>query len=196
LLLGSGNPGKIRELRCLLQDLKFDLRDLTEVAPTTEVRETGNTFEENASLKAIGYARQTKLLTLADDSGLEVDALRGGPGVLSARYGGEGASDLERTGKLLAQIASVSDDQRTARFVSVVAIADETARIIQVAMGICQGRLAREPRGSAGFGYDPIFVPDGYDRTFGELPAVIKNQISHRARALGQARNFLRSLTE
>lgn len=194
LLLGSRNDGKIRELRCLLHDLSLDLRDLSEVS-TVEVAETGNTFHENACLKATGYARQTRLLTLADDSGLEVDALLGAPGVLSARYGGDGASDVERTAKLLKEIESVADDDRTARFISVVAIADETAKIIHVATGICEGRLTHSVRGSGGFGYDPIFTPDGYDFTFGELPTAVKNQISHRARALKQARNFLLSLT-
>jgi XTP/dITP diphosphohydrolase len=195
LLLGSRNDGKILELRCLLDDLSFDLRDLSELPPTVDVAETGNTFHENACLKATGYANQTGILTLADDSGLEVDALFGAPGVLSARYGGKGASDVERTAKVLNEIASVPDDKRTARFVSVVAIADETAKIIHVATGVCEGRLTRILRGSGGFGYDPIFTPDGYDSTFGELPATIKNRISHRARALEQAHRFLRSLT-
>ena len=195
LLLGSRNPGKIRELHDLLQDLKLDLRDLSEVPATVDVAETGNTFHENACLKATGYAKQTGFLTLADDSGLEVDALLGGPGVLSAGYGGESASDAERTAKVLSEIASVADDKRTARFISVVAIADETGEILHVATGVCGGRLTRTARGAGGFGYDPIFTPDGYDSTFGELPAAIKNQISHRARSLAQARNFLASLT-
>lgn len=195
LVLGTRNQGKLRELRSLLIDLPLELRELTDFTSIRDVAERGRTFLENACLKAIGYATQTGLLSIADDSGLEVDALLGRPGALSARYGGDGASDAERTARLLNEIYSVPEDHRMARFVSVIAIADEQAEIIKVATGVCEGRLARNARGSGGFGYDPIFIPCGYDVTFGELPPAIKNRISHRARALSQVHDFLRSLT-
>jgi XTP/dITP diphosphohydrolase len=195
LLIASRNKGKVRELRELLVDLPFVLRSLSELSLTQTIPETGETFVENASLKATGYARQARVLTLADDSGLAVDALGGAPGVLSARYAGERASDAERTAKLLSELAAVAKEERSARFVAAIAIADEFGRIIHVCAGVCDGRIAEKPKGSRGFGYDPIFIPNGFEETFGELPASIKNQISHRARALAQARNFLRSLT-
>ncbi len=195
LVLGTRNKGKLRELRSLLSDLPFELHELTDLPYISDVPETGRTFLENACRKAAGYARQTGLLTLADDSGLEVDALLGRPGVLSARYGGGGASDAERTAKILSEISSITEDKRTARFVSVVTIADEQAEVIKIATGICEGRLAWNARGSGGFGFDPIFIPHGYDVTFGELSPAIKNGISHRARALTQVHEFLRSLT-
>lgn len=195
LLLGTRNQGKLGELRYLLGDLPLELRELSDFTSINDILETGRTFLENACLKAVGYSTQTGLLSIADDSGLEVDALMGGPGVLSARHGGIGASDAERTARVLNEISSVPEDKRTARFVSVVAIADEQAQIIKTAIGVCEGRLARNGRGSAGFGYDPIFIPCGYDVTFGELPPAIKNRISHRARALLEAHDFLLSLT-
>jgi XTP/dITP diphosphohydrolase len=195
LLLATTNEGKLRELKSILSNLEFSLRELSDFPTIKDVPETGKTFLENACLKAAGYARQTRLLTLADDSGLEVDALQGRPGILSARYGSDCASDVERTAKVLDEITSVPEGKRTARFVSVVAIANESAEIINVATGICEGRLTHDVRGTGGFGYDPIFVTRGYDSTFGELPPAIKNQISHRASALRQTHDFLRSLT-
>ena len=149
----------------------------------------------NASLKAIGYANQTRLLTLADDSGLEVDALRGSPGVFSARYAGAGASDAQRTTKILAELSNVEPAMRSARFVSAVAIASSEGQILNISLGTCDGQISLAPRGSEGFGYDPIFIPSGYDKTFAELKPEIKNRISHRARALSGAREFLLTLT-
>lgn len=195
LVLGTRNKGKLRELRFLLSDLPLELLELKHFSFISDVPETGETFLENACRKAIGYAMQTGLLTIADDSGLEVDALGGQPGVRSARYGGEGASDAERTAKVLNEISSITEGHRAARFVSIVAVADEQAEIVKVATGVCEGQLARSARGTGGFGYDPIFIPNGYDATFGELAPAIKNRISHRARALTQVHDFLRSLT-
>src|SRR5262249_23729866 len=143
------------------------------------VSETGETFTENATLKALGYAKQARLLTLADDSGLEVDALDGAPGVRSARYSHERASDADRISKLLLELSDVPDSERTARFVSVVVIANALDEVIHISSGTCDGRIARTARGSNGFGYDPIFIPEGQVQTFAELPTSVKNRISH-----------------
>jgi XTP/dITP diphosphohydrolase len=194
LLLATRNAGKLKELRQSLGDLSFELCDLDSLVGVLEVQETGETFIENASLKAAGYATQAGMLTLADDSGLAVDALGGAPGVFSARYGRPGASDADRTNHLLAELSRLTEPERGARFVSAVVIAIE-GKILDVSVGTCEGHLAFAPRGSEGFGYDPIFVPQGYEQTFGELKPEIKNRISHRALALAQAREFLRTLT-
>lgn len=191
LLIATYNPGKIRELESLLGALPFRLRGLREFPSIREVAETGTTFAENAVLKATGYARQTRLWTLADDSGLEVEALGGAPGVFSARYGGPEASDADRVLLLLDELSRTNDQERRARFVSVIAIADPDAQLSNVAEGICDGRLTHAPRGSNGFGYDPIFIPDGYEETFGELSDEVKKSISHRARALAATDSFL-----
>jgi len=195
LLIATWNKGKRRELQQLLSDLPFALMSLDDILGLEPVLETGGTFLENASLKASGYAIQSGLLTLADDSGLEVDALGGAPGVLSARYAGDGASDRQRVEKLLGDLRNVDEPDRTARFVSAVATASSNGSIINMSVGRCEGRIAFEPRGSGGFGYDPIFIPAGSEMTFAELPPEIKNQISHRHTALEKAREFLRNLT-
>jgi XTP/dITP diphosphohydrolase len=195
LLIATRNKGKLGELRKLLGDVPLALMELGDFPSIHSVHETGETFVQNASLKATGYATQAQLLTLADDSGLEVDALGGAPGVLSARYAGAGASDQERTKKLLAELSSVASEQRSARFVCSVAIANEEGAVVHVSSGVCEGKIAFAPRGAAGFGYDPIFIPRGGDETFAELKAEVKNKISHRAQALSGAHEFLRSLT-
>ena len=195
VLIATLNSGKLLELRELLRDLPFTLRDLNSFPLIEPVEETGATFVENASLKARSYAQQTRLITLADDSGLEVSCLDGAPGLRSARYGGEGASDEKRMNKLLAELSKRSSTDRTARFVSAVAIANTAGLILNISRGVCEGRIASVPRGPNGFGYDPIFIPNGYDQTFGELSAEVKSQISHRARALKDTTDFLRSLT-
>jgi len=195
LLVATQNKGKLEELRQLLGDLPLELYGLTDFPDVETVPETGESFIENASLKAAGYATQTGLLTLADDSGLEVDALGGAPGIRSARYAGEGASDADRTARLLAELSNIPAAKRSARFVSAVAIATSEGQIINVSVGTCDGHIDFAPRGSGGFGYDPVFIPSGYDKSFGELESAIKNQISHRARALSGTREFLRTLT-
>ena len=157
--------------------------------------ETGATFVENAKLKASEYARQTGFRTLADDSGLEIDALGGKPGIDSARYMGDQASHVERMEALLEDLRQTRSANRSARFVSAIAIAEIDGTIKNLSMGICEGAIAREPRGEGGFGYDPIFIPDGFHHTFAELSGEIKNKISHRARALQQAMIYLRALT-
>jgi len=195
LLVATQNTGKLKELRQLLGDLSVELYGLIDFPDVREVPETGGSFVEIASLKAAGYATQTGLLTLADDSGLEVDALGGAPGIFSARYGGEGASDAARTARLLSELSLIRAAARSARFVSAVAIANGKGQILNVSVGTCDGQIDFAARGSGGFGYDPVFIPSGYDKSFAELKPVIKNQISHRARALSGTREFLRTLT-
>ena len=195
LLIATGNGGKLREIRALLSDLPIKLLSLADFPTVEEVAETGSTFAENAALKAVGYARQAGVLTLADDSGLEVDALGRAPGVRSARYLGEDASYADRMNGLLAAVKDIKDGIRTARFVCALAIASDGQEMLYTTERTCEGRIADEPRGSGGFGYDPIFIPKGFTQTFGELPAELKNQLSHRGRALSEARKFLASLT-
>lgn len=195
LLIATGNAGKRSELRQLLFDLPISLLDLRNFPALEPIAETGGSFVENASLKAVGYAAQTGLLTLADDSGLEVDALSGAPGVQSARFAGESASDAERIQALLAALESVDESKRSARFISAVVIAGSNTEILNVSSGVCEGRIGLAPRGDGGFGYDPLFIPSGSALTFAELKPEIKNQISHRARALTAALIYLRRLT-
>ncbi|MBV9959703.1 MAG: RdgB/HAM1 family non-canonical purine NTP pyrophosphatase [Acidobacteria bacterium] len=191
ILIATYNPGKLREFRSMLAGFPFALRGLNDFPAVTEVEETGSSFEENALLKARGYAKQTGHLTLADDSGLEVAALGGAPGVFSARYAGAEATDSERTLKLLEELSHTGDAERRARFVCVIALANDATPDTQTFKGICEGRIAHSPCGTQGFGYDPVFIPDGYQETFGELPASIKHSLSHRARALAAARAYL-----
>lgn len=195
LLIATGNAGKLREIRALLGDLPLVLFSLADFPVIEEVAETGSTFAENAALKALGYARQAGILTLADDSGLEVDALAGAPGVRSARYLGEHVSYSDRIAALLTILKDVKTGTRTAQFVCALAIATEKQEMIYTTQAACHGRIAEAPLGCGGFGYDPIFIPDGFDQTFGELAADIKNGISHRGRALARARQFIASLT-
>ena len=196
LLVATGNPGKVTELREMLAGLPIDLLSLADFPHVVEVEETGATFAENALIKASGYARQTGHAALADDSGLEVAALDNRPGVLSARYAGEQTPFSEKIVKLLAELERSGAKDRSARFVCSIAVTDENGQLLYSAEGICEGHLAPNPRGSGGFGYDPIFVPDGFDLTFGELSQAIKNQISHRARAFGQIIPSLRDFIE
>ncbi|HEY0430107.1 MAG TPA: RdgB/HAM1 family non-canonical purine NTP pyrophosphatase [Pyrinomonadaceae bacterium] len=190
ILIATGNAGKVSEMKELLADLPFVLRNLKEFPKICEVEETGSTFTENAALKATGYAVQTGLWTLADDSGLEVDALGGAPGVFSARYAGKNAGDAEKIAKLLGELGETS--ARRARFVCAVALADEAGDIKFQATGVCNGVIALTSSGVKGFGYDPIFVPDGFDQTFGELSGEVKQKISHRARAMKKIIQYLR----
>ena len=182
ILMATGNAGKVRELRELLANLPVRLIDLTEFPHIVEPEETGTTFLENAGLKAKSYSLQTGLWALADDSGLEVEALNGAPGVFSARYGGAKASDKERLDKLLGELADT--ENRRARFVCAMTVTDEKGAIKFNAEGVCDGIIALRASGEGGFGYDPIFIPEGFSETFGELPIEVKQQISHRKRAI------------
>jgi XTP/dITP diphosphohydrolase len=195
LLLATQNEGKLKELSDLLANLPLDLFSLADFPNIEAVPETGESFTENASLKAVGYALQTEMLTLADDSGLEVDALGGAPGIFSARYAGEDATDADRTNRLLEELSDTPAGKRSARFVSAVAIASGKGQVLNVSLGVCEGRIDFVPSGLRGFGYDPVFIPHGYDKSFGELESATKDQISHRARALSDAREFLLTLT-
>ncbi len=191
LLVATHNAGKLAELEQLLGRLPLKLRSLREFPAAVAVEETGLTFADNAALKARHYSRLTGLWTLADDSGLEVDALGGRPGVHSARYAGPDATDAERTSRLLKELAATGDAASRARFVCAIALYRPADEDLKLFFGKCEGRIAPEPRGLGGFGYDSVFVPDGFDQTFGELPAEVKNRVSHRARALEGLRSHL-----
>jgi len=186
LLLATRNRHKKRELQELLADMEVEILTLKDVDPIPEVVEDGETFEANAVKKARATAMAAGILSLADDSGLEVDALQGKPGVYSARFAGEHATDEENNAKLLKLMESVPDEKRTARFVSVIAICDPQGHV-ETVRGECKGTIARIPAGNGGFGYDPLFIPQGYEQTYAQLSAEEKNRISHRGVALAKA---------
>ena len=190
LLIATHNRGKKAEYARLLEGLGLELTTLSELGITTEVEENGATYGANALLKATAYARLAGLLTLADDSGLDVDALGGAPGVLSARYAGPGADDRQRYELLLRNLTGVPEAQRTARFRCAIALAWPDGRTA-VVEGTCEGRIAESPRGEHGFGYDPVFLLPEHGCTMAELPPEVKNRISHRARAAQAARPLL-----
>ena len=191
LVLATQNQGKVREIGDMLKAQNgIELLSLHSYPDAPDVVEDGKTYEENAIKKASTLAEYTGHLTIADDSGLEVDALDGAPGVHSARYAGENASDQDRIVKLLDALQNIPDDRRSGRFICAVAIAGPLDQV-QVVRCVCEGLIIHTPRGVNGFGYDPIFVPTGYDKTFAELGDEIKNQISHRAKALGETRKLL-----
>jgi XTP/dITP diphosphohydrolase len=192
LLLATRNPHKVAELQQMLDGKGWQVVMLSDFKDMPDVEEDGATFEDNARKKARSAARRAKMWTLAEDAGLEVDALKGEPGVHSARYCGEGASDADRMRKVLDSIIAVPDERRTARFRCVMCLVDPAGNETCFE-GRCDGRVAHHARGSAGFGYDPIFMPDGHGRTFGELGQSVKSQISHRARAMRQVIAFLQS---
>ena len=187
LLIGSRNPGKVREIRNLLRTLPLRIDSLEEHPSCTPPLEEGRSYRSIAEGKALHVAEQTGMTVLADDSGLEVEVLEGRPGVLSARYAGEGATDRDRLVKLLGEVEAAGVARSPARFRCAIAVA-VPGEVLFVVEGECRGEVGPPPRGDGGFGYDPIFTPSGYDRTFGELPGSVKDEISHRARALAQLR--------
>ncbi len=193
LLLATNNQGKVREYQNLLKGISFELATPAQQGIDLEVEETGGTFEANARLKASAFAKVSGLLTLADDSGLEVDALNGEPGVRSSRYAGEAATDPDRVNFLLAKLKDVPVEKRTARFICIIAIAVPDGRI-EICSGKCDGVIIYEPRGKNGFGYDPIFYFPELKKTMAELPMKIKNQVSHRAHAAQEAVKILNKL--
>lgn len=195
LLLATNNQGKVREYQRLLQDIPYELTTLAEQGITAEVSEVGRSLEENARLKATVIASQSRLLTLADDSGLEVDALGGEPGPLSARCAGEGASDRDRVNHLLSRLEGVPWEKRTARFRCVIAVATPDG-MVETCSGECQGFITFAPRGEHGFGYDPIFYLPELNKTMAELPLEIKNQVSHRGEAARKVYQLLERLRE
>ncbi len=194
LLIATHNQGKLLEYSKLLQDLPLALTYLDEIGVREEVAETGNTFAANAVLKAQEYASMTGLWTWADDSGLEVDALQGAPGVHSARFAGPEATDQDRFEKLLRELHS-HPRPWTARFQCVVAVA-RPATEAETCTGTLEGTITNAPRGSNGFGYDPVFFVPDHGRTLAELPTSVKNEISHRGRASRHAKELLKLLLE
>ena len=182
LLLATGNKYKLCELKSLLQGLPYEMVSPADIGINIKVDEVGRSLEENARLKATVMAAESRLLSLADDSGLEVDTLDGKPGVLSARYAGENASDNDRVKYLLAQLKDVPWEERRAMFRCVIAVATPDGRV-ELCSGECHGYITFEPRGELGFGYDPVFYLPELGRTMAELPPEIKNRVSHRGQA-------------
>jgi XTP/dITP diphosphohydrolase len=200
LLLATRNEGKIAELHEAFGTLPVTLHFLRDFENISEVAEVGDSYLENATLKAMNYARETGMTALADDSGLEVAALNGGPGVLSARFGGVHLTDIERNRALLGLLDQVSPTSRNARFVCCMVLfgslpshqgRSSAPKVLAVTEGVCQGSLAHETIGADGFGFDPIFIPDGYTKSFAALDQSIKARISHRARAAETMRRTL-----
>lgn len=192
IVAATGNKHKIEEIESITK--KFGMNVITKAEAGVgdlEVEETGTTFEENSLIKAEAIMKATGMPAIADDSGLEADALNGAPGVYSARFSGEGATDESNNAKLLKLMENIPDDKRSARFVSVVTLCFPDGTVV-AARGECPGTLRRSPRGDGGFGYDPLFVPVGYDKTYAEISAEEKNIISHRAKALGILRMKLK----
>lgn len=194
LLLGTSNRDKARELREILAGLPWEVRSLSDYPPVSEPEETGSTCAENAALKAEYYGRHFGMACVADDSGLEVDVLGGAPGVYSARYAGAGCSYADNNRKLLAALAGRSWHERTARFVSCAAFW-QPGKAVHVETGLCEGHIAAAVSGENGFGYDPVFVPLGEDRTFAEMSPAEKHAFSHRGKAFRQLRAYLERQT-
>ncbi len=194
LLVATKNKGKVAEFAELMEDMQVAWLGLVDVGVSADVAETGSTFQENAVLKARAYAEMTGLLTLADDSGLVVDALHGAPGVYTARYGGEGLTSAARYHLLLQQMAGVPAAARTARFCCVIVLATPDGRILGEAEGVCEGFITLAPAGDGGFGYDPIFFLPEKGMTMAQLNSAEKHQISHRGRALRQMEPRLRQV--
>jgi XTP/dITP diphosphohydrolase len=186
LLVATRNRDKLKEIGAILADLELEILSAADVRNAPEIVEDAPTVRDNAIKKAVESAKATKMLTLADDTGLEVDALNGEPGVRSARYAGEEASYHENNRKLLAALHGIAVEKRSARFRCVIAIADEKG-LVDTVEGICNGVIVDQERGGGGFGYDPLFIPDGQVKSFGELSPDVKNRISHRAKALQKA---------
>lgn len=188
LLVATKNKGKVREIADLLASADIRVVSLLDFGPMPEIVEDGLTFRANAARKAVVIARHTGRLVMGEDSGLEVDALGGRPGVHSARYSGDGADDAKNNDRLLQELSGVPFDRRAARYRSAIALADNQGRLVDVAEGACEGVIALERRGTNGFGYDPLFYIPQHRKTFGELPLSVKQTMSHRAAAL---RGFL-----
>ena len=195
LLLATGNPGKIKEYKRIFRNLPFEIVTPAEVGVSSAVDEVGESLEENARLKATVSAARSHLLTLADDSGLEVDALGGEPGRLSARYAGEGASDKDMVSYLLSRLRDVPREKRTAVFRCVIAIASPDGEV-EFCSGETRGLITFEPRGEQGFGYDPVFYIPELGKTMAEIPPEIKERVSHRGKAARMACQILERLKE
>jgi XTP/dITP diphosphohydrolase len=190
LLLASQNPGKLNEMRLLLEGLPFRVVGPADLGIHDAPDEYGETFLENATIKALAYARISGYLTVADDSGLSVDALGGEPGLYSSRFGGEGASDVERNLLLLEKLEGLPFEMRGAHFTSAV-VAARTDEVLFQAVEAVDGLIAEQPRGENGFGYDPLFYYPPFGKTFGEVPREQKDRVSHRGKAFARLRAFL-----
>jgi XTP/dITP diphosphohydrolase len=195
LLLATTNDGKARELRQLLNGMPFELVTPKELGINIDVAEDKTSYQENASIKAEAYAQASGLISLADDSGLEVDALNGEPGIHSARYAGDKANDKDRVKYLLSRLEKIPPEKRSARFVCIIAIAVPGEKTI-ICRGDCHGSIITEPRGENGFGYDPVFYLAELGKTMAELSPEQKGQISHRGKAAREARRILEQLAE
>ncbi len=195
LVLATRNPGKVKELKALLSDLDLEVKSLDDFPESPKVEETGKSFFENAFQKAREIALATGHLAMADDSGLEVDALGGAPGIYSARYAGEGAGDEENIRKLLKELEGVPLEKRTARFRCVIVVYHPSGHWFK-AEGVWEGLIAPEPRGEGGFGYDPIFLIPELGKTAAEISLELKNKLSHRAKALAEMKYKLPSFLE
>lgn len=195
LVLATNNKGKIKEIKEIWKGMNIKFYTLEDFEGILPVEESGETFEENAVKKATEVARITGKLTLADDSGLEVDVLNNEPGVKSSRYADDNATDMENIIKLLDKMKDVPPERRGSRFVCVVALADKD-KVITTVNGSCEGVISKEPCGGSGFGYDPVFVRMDYGKTFAELDLEVKNKISHRARALEKIKLTLERMIE
>ncbi|MBS4023218.1 MAG: XTP/dITP diphosphatase [Dethiobacter sp.] len=195
LVAATGNMGKLREFRELLVGLELEVVSLADFPSIGEIEESGKSFAENAILKAESVSLHTGEFALADDSGLEVDALGGRPGIFSARFAGIGAKDAANNKKLLAELAAAADSDRTARFRAAIAVAAPCFPT-QVAEGECAGLIIHEPRGTGGFGYDPLFFVPELGKTFAEMTPAEKNSVSHRARAMSGARKILKQILQ
>jgi XTP/dITP diphosphohydrolase len=194
LLVATHNQGKVTEFAAMLTDLAIEWLSLDDIGWRQDVAETGVTFQENAVLKAQTYAQATGLLTLADDSGLQVDALNGQPGVYTARYGGAGLTHEGRYQLLLQNMQDVPWEQRTARFRAVIALAAPDGTLLGTAAGVCEGMIAWEPAGAGGFGYDPIFYLPDRGMTMAQVGPAVKHKISHRGRAMQAIESLLRQV--
>jgi len=192
IVLATRNKKKVEEIRRITADLTITIRSLADFPDCPETVEDRDTFEGNATKKAVEICRCTGRTALADDSGLAVDALNGAPGVYSARYAGEGANDVRNNEKLLSALSEVPSGKRSARFVCCMALAfaDGTVRTF---FGEARGSITLEPKGKTGFGYDPVFLPDGFDRTFAEMTGAEKDRLSHRGKALEKLAKFIHS---
>ena len=194
LLIASHNPGKVREIKEAFSGLTLRLRFVNEFHGVKQPDETGASYIENAVIKARSYAAHTGICSLADDSGLEVATLGGAPGLKSGRFGGPEISETERCKLLLSKLSDAPDGDRRARFVCVMVLADPSLGVINIAEGKCEGAIAQSEAGRSGFGFDPLFVPEGFELTFAHLPLATKIRISHRAKALAKTRKFLEQL--
>jgi XTP/dITP diphosphohydrolase len=192
IVLATRNKKKIEEIRRITSDLSIKILSLDDFPDCPETVEDRDTFEGNAVKKAVEICRCTGKTALADDSGLEVDALNGAPGIYSARYAGAGANDVRNNEKLLSELENTSPEKRTAQFVCCIALAFPEGAV-KTFFGSAKGHIGPKPAGKTGFGYDPVFIPDGFEKTFAEMTGEEKDRLSHRSKALENLRNFLRA---